>query len=211
MDFSKWILLSLLPLSLLADESPAEEKIPEPKKWYFQFSPGNLWFTDSSMREFYGDGGFTFRGEFGCQVWGPLTVWVDGGYFQKTGQAIGGFEKTHIMLATLTLGLKLIHSFNDFFAVYAGAGPRLFMMKLHNESFFVRGEDNQLGIGGGFDGGFWLFPFARKTNYLRNLYINVLADYSLKNLEIEADEISSEDSDVDVSSFTLGAGLGIKF
>jgi hypothetical protein len=177
------------------------------KRWYFEFKPGYLFFTDQDMQNFYNKGGFTFRVEGGCKVWGPMIVWFDGGYFQKAGKAIGGGQDLEIKLATITLGLKGIHYFSSYAAIYAGAGPRLFMMMVKNDSPFVRGDDNEIGIGGGFDAGFWLFPIPRWKNFFLDLFV----DYSWKKMKVEPDEISSFDFDVDVSSLSLGAGLGIKF
>lgn len=179
----------------------------EDKRWYFEVKPGYFFFTDKDMRQFFDRGGFTFRIETGYKFWGPFMVWVDGGYFQKEGRAIGGTEKIEFKLASITLGLKLIYYFHDRVAVYAGAGPRLLMMMMRNYSPFVRGDDNAIGIGGGFDGGVWLFPIARWPNVL----IDLFADYSLKTMKVEPDEISSTDSDVNVSSTTIGIGLGVRF
>src|SRR3989344_7426594 len=61
-------------------------------RWYLIAKPGYFYFTDSSMREFYGNGGFSFMGELGYQIWGPLYGWLEGSYFQKQGKAIGGNE-----------------------------------------------------------------------------------------------------------------------
>ncbi len=177
------------------------------KRWYFEVKPGYFYFTDSEMRRFFDHGGFTFRGEVGCNFWGPLIVWADGGYFQKKGQALGGAERIDFKLASITLGLKAIYYFNDYVAVYAGAGPRLLIMLMHNYSPFVRGDDNEVGIGGGFDAGFWFFPIPRWPN----IFLDLFADYSLKKLKIEPDEVSSLDSDVDVSSLTAGLGVGVRF
>ncbi len=177
------------------------------KKWYFEFKPGYFLFTDKDMQKFYDNGGFTFRFEGGCKVWGPMIVWFDAGYFQKSGKAIGGDHDLDIKLATITLGLKGIYYFNSYAAFYAGAGPRLFMMMMKNDSPYVRGEDNEIGIGGGFDAGFWFFPIPQWKNF----FLDLFADYSWKKLKVEADEISSYDFDVDVSGLSVGLGLGIKF
>jgi hypothetical protein len=227
------IILSVLPLTLFAQdeecitEEPAEECCPEPEeicsaapeticcepdpRWYFTLKPGYYYFTDSTMREFFDNGGFTLRGEAGCRFWGPLAVWMDGSYFHKDGTAIGGTEDISILLGTLTLGLKTIFYFNKAVAFYAGAGPRLFLMILKNDSPFIRSEDNQMCIGGGFNAGFWFFPFANFRNYSRNLYLDLFADYSLGTMRTEEDEFSTEDFDVNVSGITGGLGLGIRF
>ncbi|HSX11068.1 MAG TPA: hypothetical protein VLF94_05085 [Chlamydiales bacterium] len=189
-----------------------EESVPEPApRWYFELKPGYYYFTESSMREFYDTGGFTMRGEVGCRFWGPLIVWLDGGYFQKDGISIGGDHEMKIMLGTITLGLKAIYYFHDSVAVYAGAGPRLFMMIQHNGTPFIREADNAFGLGGGFNGGLWFFPFFNFKNNARNIFFDLFADYSLSTLKVEEDELSSEDFDVNVSGVTMGLGVGIRF
>lgn len=177
------------------------------KKWYFELKPGYFIFTDNDMRNFFSDGGFTMRGEVGCKFWRDLIVWVDGGYFQNSGKALGGTEKVEFKLATITLGLKYMYYYNSCVGFYAGAGPRLFMMMMHNDSPFVRGDDNEIGIGAGFDAGVWFFPVPQWPN----LFFDLFGDYSWKNLEVEADEISSFDYDVDVSGFSFGLGIGVRF
>jgi len=177
------------------------------KKWYFEVKPAYYYLTDNTMRAFFDQGGFTGRVELGYKVWKPLYVWLDGGYFQKSGHAIGGSEKINMKLATITLGLKGIYFVHDRIALYAGVGPRIFMLMMHNDSPYVRGDDNAIGIGGGFDGGFKFFPFPKWDN----IFFDVFVDYSLKNLKIAEDEISSTDSDIDVSGVSAGIGLGIRF
>lgn len=186
---------------------PANPCCKPEKKWYFELKPGYFFLEDKEMRQFFGNGGFSCRGEAGCELRGPLMVWIDGGYYQESGTAIGGTEKLDLKLATLTLGLKWIYYFNSWVGLYAGAGPRLFLMMLHNDSPYVRGDDNAIGLGGGFDAGFWVFPIPQ----WRNLFLDLFADYSLKNMHIEEDEISSLDSNVNLSGLTVGLGLGIRF
>ena len=177
------------------------------KRWYFEVKPGYYYFSDKDMRHFFNDGGFAFRAETGCKFWDPLIVWTDIGYFQKEGRALGGTDKIDFKLATITLGLKAIYYFTDSIAVYGGMGPRLFMMMMDNHSPFVRGEDNEIGIGGGFDAGIWFFPI---TCY-PNIFFDLFADYSWKKMKVEEDEISSLDFDVDVSGLSAGLGLGVRF
>lgn len=177
------------------------------KRWYFAIKPGYFYFSDNNMRHFFNDGGFILRAQSGCRFWEYLMVWMDGSYFEKTGESIGGGAKLKIKLATLTLGLKGIYYFNEYAAIYGGAGPRIFMMLLNNATPFVRGDDNEVGVGGGFDLGFWLFPIPQWKNF----FIDVFGDYSWKKLRVDADEISSFDYDVNVSGISVGAGIGIRF
>ena len=207
------LLIALSPLGCFAQEEVGEicfdddHYFDPEKRCYFEAKPGYFFFTEGDMRRFFDDGGFAIRGELGYKFWGPLIVWADGSYFQKSGKAIGGTEDIDLKLATITLGLKAIHYFHERGAVYIGAGPRLFMMMMHNYTPFVRGDDNAIGIGGGFDAGFWFFPFPRYPN----LFFDLFADYSWKTLEVEEDEISSADSDVNVSGLTGGLGVGVRF
>ena len=209
------LLFALLPLGCFSQESEScvefcfdqDPYIDPEKRWYFEFKPGYLFFTDNDMNRFFNNGGFSFRGEVGRRFYGPFIVWVDGGYFWSNGHAIGGVEKVDCHLASITLGLKAIYYFHESAAVYIGAGPRLFLMMIRNYSPFVRGDDNAIGIGGGFNGGFWFSPIP----HYPNIFFDLFADYSLKTMKVDPDEISSDDTDVNVSSLTAGLGLGIRF
>jgi hypothetical protein len=147
------------------------------------------------------------RAETGYRFWKPLTVWLDAGYFQKKGHALGGSQELRLKLASMTLGLKGLFYWGNSFAFYASAGPRLFMMLLHNDSTFVRSEDNQISLGGGFNLGFWVFPLP----WVRDLFLDLFVDYSWKNMGIDKDENSSFNFDVNVSGLTGGLGLGYRF
>lgn len=185
-----------------------EEKPCTPRpNWYFEVKPGYYYFTDSSMRQFFNNGGFTIRGEAGYRLWGPFTLWFDGGYFHKDGHALGGYETTKLTLATLSIGLKAIWYPHDRIAFYLGAGPRLFLMMLDNDSPFVRSNDNEIGLGGAFNGGFFVFPIPS----WKNVFLDLFADYSLKTMKVDPDEISSDDYDVNVSGLSFGIGLGVRF
>lgn len=191
------------------EESSLDEskKLQDEKRWYIGVKPGYYFFTDKEMRQFFDNGSWIVRAETGYRFWGPLTVWIDASYLQTTGHGIGGGQDLDLKLANITLGLKCIHSFNPYVTVYAGAGPRVFIMLLHNDSPYIRGDDNAVGIGGGFDAGLWVFPIPQWPNF----FLDICADYSWKNLKIEPDEISSLDSDIDVSGLSSTIGIGIRF
>jgi hypothetical protein len=176
-------------------------------RWYFEVKPGFYYFTKQTMRQFYGDGGFTIRAELAYKAYGPLFAYLDGGYFQKDGKAIGTLLNTNIKIGTITMGIKGVYSPFDAVSLYAGLGPRLFMLMVDNDSPFVRGDDNAFGIGGGFAAGAWVYPLPS----YRNFFLDLFVDYSWKKLKIDEDEISSYDYDIDISGVSVGAGLGLKF
>lgn len=193
------------------EESEKAPLAPPPKpferpRWYFVAKPGYYYFTDKDMRQFF-DGGFTLRGEFGCRIWKPFYVWVDAGYLEKKGEPIGGNYDLKLQMASVTLGFKAIGYLHDRFAVYAGAGPRLLMTLLYNDSPYVRERDDHLGIGGGFIGGLWIFPFPH-TN---EIFFDLFADYTLNRMQLEEDLVSSYDNDVDASGLSFGVGVGVRF
>lgn len=175
--------------------------------WYFSIKPGYFFIQDGDMKQFFGMGGFSLRGEFDYMLRGPLLIWVDGGYYQETGTAVGGSQALQLQVGTVTLGLKWKIDFSSWGAFYAGIGPRLFLMKIQNDSPFVRGEDNAFGVGGGFDAGFWIFPIPQ----WKNLFLDFYADYSHKEIHVDPDEVSSIDNDINLSGFTAGVGLGFRF
>ena len=177
------------------------------KKWYFELKPGYFYFTDHEQHNYFGNGGWTLRAEAGANFWGPVIVWIDGGDVQKEGRAMGGLDKIDFKLATLTLGLKGFYKYNQYASFYLGAAPRLFMMLMQNDSPFVRGDDNAVGIGLGADAWIWIYPIPSCTN----IFLDLLVNYSLKTLKIEPDEISSLDNDVNVGSLTGGLGFGVRF
>lgn len=189
------------------EEAPPLEPCCFIEKWYFVVKPGYFFIQDGDMRQFFGTGGFTIRGEFDYTLRGPLMLWIDGGYYQETGTAVGGTEKLELQLGTLTVGLKWKIDFSSYGSFYWGIGPRLFLMRLENDSPHVRGEDNAFGIGGGFDAGFWIFPIPK----WKNLFLDLYADYSRKEMHIDPDEVSSIDNDVNLSGLSVGLGLGVRF
>lgn len=180
---------------------------PPDRNWYVEVKPGYYYFTTPLMRRFYENGGFTIRGEAGYRFYNPLVLWMDAGYFHKDGWVIDGYESTCLTLGTLTIGLKTLFYFHPRVAVYLGAGPRLFLMEITNESPYVPGKDNEIGVGGGFTAGFWFFPFAKANN----LFIDLFADYSAKDMGLEEDEVSSQTYNVDLSGLTAGLGVGFRF
>lgn len=188
------------------DEEQKLQPLPE-KNWYFEVKPGYYYFTNSTMRQFFDNGGFTIRGEAGYKLWGPLDLWFDGSYFHKDGHTLESTEGSEMMLATLSLGLKLLWIPKDYLAFYAGAAPRIFLMTLHNDSPFVRSDDNEIGLGAGFQGGFWIMPIPQ----YRDLFFDFFGDYSWKTMVIEPDEVSSDDYDLDISGISFGVGIGVRF
>lgn len=200
-------ILETSPPTLSTSPPPVNRSIDPEKKWYFELLPGYFRFSDSRMRQFFGSGGFTARGEAGCRFYNPFAVWIDGGYFWQSGKALGGNEELKIQIASLTLGLKLIFDINDTFAFFCGAGPRLFILLLNNDCAFVRGDDQEVAIGGGFDAGFRISPFRG----YRPFFFDLLIDYSLRNINVDEDENCSYNFDVDISGITAAIGVGIRF
>lgn len=186
---------------------PGPSTPSEMPRWYFVAKPGFYYLTDPDMRTYFHNGGFTIRGEFGYRIWKPFYVWFDGGYFEKKGKPIGGSTDLKMQMASITLGFKAIGYLHERFALYAGAGPRVLMTVIHNNSPFVRERDDGLGIGGGFIGGFWVFPFPQ-TN---EIFFDFFADYTLNQINLEEDLVSSYDNDINASGLSFGVGVGVRF
>jgi len=174
-------------------------------EWFVEAKPGYYYLTDSLMRSTFDNGGFSIRGEVDYKFWKPLAVWLDGGYFQKTGKSIGGNKKVDISIGSTTLGLKTIFFLHRRMAIYGGVGPRLFFLNIENHSRYVKSNDRRIGIGGGFTSGFWLFPFNEKV------FIDFYVDYSIKKMDFGHNHKSSLSYDVKLDGFTAGVGLGCKF
>jgi hypothetical protein len=172
--------------------------------WYVEAKPGFYYFTDRSVREILGTGTFSIKAEAGCQFYGPLAIWLDGGYFSKEGNAVGGSGKCGLKMGNITMGAKAILFYNPKFAFYAGLGPRIFFIHIHNCSPFVEHHQNSTEIGGAFQAGFWILP-------IRHLFIDLFLDYSYIKFTPPKNGVSTFVYQTDLSGLAYGLGIGVRF
>lgn len=174
-------------------------------RWYAEIKLGYFYPNDSILREIFDNGGFSLRGEADYEFWSPLALWLDAGWWGKSGTAIGGTEKTNINVGTFTLGLKGFWHFHKMASFYLGAGPRVFLMKNYNDSPFVQEDVYKTRIGGGFIGGFLVF-----LGECSGTYFDLFLDYSLRNIKAH-NHTASQSHDINIDGLTAGLGLGHRF
>ncbi len=211
-----FLLLStiLLPLSgeevdlntpAVTEDHPTTQA-PSLERWFLEFKPGYYYLTGACARAIYDHGGFAFRFEADYRIYSDyLLIWFDGGYFTKNGHSLGGESiSTKMQLGSITLGLKGIY-FWDYCAIYGGAGPRLFILSVENDTPYVK-DQNKTGVGGGFTAGLLIFPWARSLGFL-----DLFVDYSLKSVDFSSSGTMIGRDNVDIGGITAGAGLGVRF
>lgn len=100
------------------------------------FSP-----TDADFKSIYG-GGLMYGLESAFTLTHGLDIWLDAGYFAKTGQLSFTKEETKLTLVPIGAGLRYSYLLGKI-APYLGAGVRYFIYKESN----VLGNVNEGGIG----------------------------------------------------------------
>jgi hypothetical protein len=100
------------------------------------FSP-----SDAEFKSIYG-GGPMFGAEFDFSIMPGLDVWLDGGYFAKTGELTVTKEETKLTLIPIGAGLRYKYPLG-MVAPYAAAGARYYIYKESN----VIGDVSGGGIG----------------------------------------------------------------
>ena len=188
---------------------PDQEKqvtSPRSRIGYIEFKPGAQIFTNKTMRKIYGEINFAGKVEGGVIFYRPLTLWLDAGYYQKTGRVVNGSEKTTVKLGTATIGLKGVFFDRERLAFYIGGGPRLFVYRGETSSPFVDSRTDKIGVGGGAIAGLWFFPFSGTQGYM-----DIFADYSIKKFSPPSQGNSSLVFDIKLNNLLFGIGIGVAF
>ncbi len=186
-------LLLLLPFALISGH------------WSINLKPGYFYFDDKDLRKIYHTGAYAVHLETNYEdSHSPFALWIDGGYLVKSGRSIGGHSPTKIQSASFTAGLKAFWRFNSTIFWYAGAGPRLFLLWVENDSPFVEKHTSNIGVGGGYVSGFWIFP-------TEHFFIDLFLDYSLRRFDRDNDSSASKTYDVHLDGPMAGIGLGLRY
>lgn len=101
------------------------------------FSP-----SDADFKSIYGSG-LMFGLESSFALTRSLDIWLDGGYFAKTGKLSLTQEETKLTLIPIGAGLKYSFRMGGKLAPYLGAGARYYIYKESN----VIGDVSKGGIG----------------------------------------------------------------
>jgi hypothetical protein len=97
--------------------------------------------SDADFKSIYG-GGLIYGAEFNFDIMPSLNVWLDAGYFTKTGELTYTKEETKVTMIPIGAGLRYKYQLG-MMAPYAGVGARYYIYKETN----VIGDVSGGGVG----------------------------------------------------------------
>ncbi len=200
----------------IAYDSPSKSKYCSPEKtsrkrsfsnknFYIEALPGYYYPMEKRFREVYGEGGFNGQADLGYFFYERMAVFLRGGAFYGTGRSTALDNKTSIILANVTLGLKYVVPLFKHFNYYLGAGARMFFLRIHNDSNFVQGKVFKNKVGGAVVTGFLIYPSNKIP-----IFLDIFLDYSFYKFKFSSSP-SIERNNLDVNGPTVGIGLGYQF
>ncbi|MGD2169206.1 MAG: hypothetical protein PVI40_03070 [Chlamydiota bacterium] len=172
---------------------------------YIEILPGYFYPTDRRIRETYQTGGFNGQVELGFFPMKYLVLWTKGGAYWRDGLTRAQETPTSLLIGSLAFGAKGVYPIIDYLHIYAGIGPRVFFLRIKNNSDFVQRRVNETKVGGAFQLGFWIFP---KPSY--PLFFDLFVDYSVRKFKF-GPSIASERNNINVNGPTVGLGMGCQF
>lgn len=179
------------------DESGGVYTLIEAKAGYFHPTCGNF-------RRIYSGGGI-YGIEASCQAWKGLYPWISGSFFSQSGHSMGDRSRTIVTFVPIGYGLKYIFSCNRYLDVYAGAGGTITYLNMKDRSSYVTPSVSKWGSGGIVKAGFLVHP----TNWL---FFDLFSDYSFIKIAFRNDHHGNlMRHAVDLSGFSFGGGIGIRF
>ena len=164
---------------------------------------GYFFFTDSTMRKVYNQGGVDAQISGAYPLTDILHIYGSVEYAQRSGHSINGHQKTSLWLLPFSLGLQPQFEITSAIKYYFTIGPRYTLAFGHNDSSYVSRKMNAKGIGGFANTGF-LFIMNHFT-------VDLFGEYSYSKLQFHTSKKHSHGIKAQVGGLTFGAGLGYTF
>ena len=184
-------------LFALFSQVHADEALVEAKLGYF-------FFTDSTMRSVFNEGGIDAQISTAFPVYKCLQIYGAIEYMQKWGHSIGAEQRTTLTEVPLSLGLRPVIPITNCLDYYFTVGPRYFFVNVHNCSPYVPKKMSANGCGGFVNTGI-LYRFDP------NFTLDLFGEYSYLSLRFRSRKGGTEGLTAQVGGLTFGAGLGYSF
>jgi len=169
-----------------------------------EFKAGYFFFASSKMREIYNQGGLDLQICAAGSIWDGLELYGSVEYLKRSGNSLGGDEKTSIWQVPVNLGLKPVFTICPQVQWYFTLGPRYFYVHQHNHSSFVMKNKGKSGVGmfvnTGFDFILW-----------KHLLIDIFGEYSYEKIHFHTSKDYVYTKGMQVGGFTFGGGIGYSF
>lgn len=170
----------------------------------FEAKAGYFFFTDSTLKKIYNDGGLDLQISESYPVWEWLHLYGSVEYATRNGHSLGQHQKTTFQQVPLSFGLKPVFKITNRADYYFTLGPRYSFAWSRNSSSFVDHRVSGNGIGFFANTGL-LFTF--KTH----LTVDLFGEYSHVPIHFHVAKENVIGHRKNVGGWTLGGGLGWSF
>lgn len=170
-----------------------------------EFKPAYFFPQDHVFKEIY-EGGFIALGELSFYIFRDyLTLYIESGYFSKTGKINDLDSKVHTTVSQVPLTLGLVFNYPVFekFDIYAKVGPNYLYTKVKQQSPFFKPKQTVNCFGATVGAGI-------KYLFLRYCLLDLFFNYRYDKKEIH-DSSSDTMFQRYLGGFDLGLGIGCRF
>ena len=177
---------------------------------YVEFKIGARRFTESDLRKIYTDWCPSYGVEAGVNFCDCFIGCLNYGYAFHKGRsyidhppaAVDLSHHTEISMHNLDVVVKALYACNPCTTLYAGIGPRLFIVSIDNSSPYVQQSVNKSKIGGVVTGGLHV--------RWRCLYLDPFFEYGFIKMHFSQNK-SSKRFSAHFDNVFLGVGIGMQF
>jgi hypothetical protein len=163
-----------------------------------------FFFASDTIRDVYSSGGFEIQVSGSYPIWKCVHIYGSLGFLEAWGDSTHFNQSTSIWEIPVDLGLKSLFNLTSFVQYYIALGPRYFYVHQHNHSAYVNKNMSQNGVGLFTNTG---FNFILKKHFL----IDIFGEYSYEPTSFSSSMTHVYTSDIQLSKFAFGAGLGYAF
>ena len=165
---------------------------------------GYFFFTDSTMRKVYDQGGLDMQLSATYPITTYLHAYGSVEYFEKSGHSLNGRQKTSIYGIPLSFGIRPVFTLSSCVDYYFTLGPRYTFIQAHNRSSYVPKNMHGNGFGGFANMGFVFKPTQCIT-------IDLFGEYSYTRLHFHSKKKRTTGHTVQVGGLCFGGGIGYLF
>lgn len=181
--------------------------IPLVSIWGLEFLPeiraAYNYETDHLTRDIYGSGAL-YNFEFNLKIDEHSMPFVSLGYLHQNGKSLGGNDSTTLNLIPIDIGYKYVFLTKNI-QPYLGLAMDISYIHLKNESPYVQKTQTTWGVGIKPKSGVLFFPTER-------FFIDLFLDYTYLPVSFSQDgKLLVYNKKVDLSSLSIGGGVGYKF
>ncbi len=169
---------------------------------YIEAKAGYFSYTQDFMQDIY-DSGYDIELCGAYPVWNFLQIYAAVGYSHCNGNLSVTHENTRVYQIPATVALQALFKMAESTKFYLMLGPRYIYFNMKNDSIYVSKDVSKSTVGGFFGTGF-------HTYFNEFVFFDIFGEYTYAQLGIPSYHHTSGQTQ-QISSYTIGAGLGFSF